>query len=239
MGEPLLCVDDLEVAYGGIRAVRGVSLAVSAGETVALIGPNGAGKSSTLRAIMGLAPRTGGQLRFAGRPLPSAPEDVVKTGLTLAPEGRRVFEDLSVADNLKLGGATLSPGDRAHEMDRALQLFPILRDRIASPAGVLSGGEQQQLAIARAIMSRPRLLLLDEPSLGLAPQMTAFILSLVAKLRESGLGVLMVEQNVRVAFEYCDRVYVMVGGRIVRQDFENDVRDLDEIVRAYFGVTAA
>lgn len=235
----MLSVENLHVTYGGIRAVRGISLDVGQAETVALVGPNGAGKSSTLRAIMGFVPRQRGEVRFGGVPLPRSTEDIVRAGLTLTPEGRRVFPELTVSENLKLGGSSQAPRDRHRELDRLFDMFPILFERRDMQAGVLSGGEQQQLAIARSLMSRPRFLLLDEPSLGLAPQMTDFILSLVGKLRADGLGVLMVEQNVQAALAHCDRLYVMVGGRIVQESKASEIAHAADLAHVYFGTDTA
>lgn len=239
MSAPLLSVRDLHVSYDGIRAVRGVSITVGEGEVVALLGPNGAGKSSTLLAIMGLAPRSGGEVRFGDAPLPPVTEDIVRLGVTLAPEGRRIFADLTVAENLTLGGSTRGESERKHDIGHVLDLFPILGDRFRANAGVLSGGEQQQLAIARALMSRPKLLLLDEPSLGLAPRLTEQILDMVARLRDDGISILMVEQNVRASLARSDRVYVLVSGQIVLERRAADIADVSEISRAYFGTATA
>ncbi|MEO1198407.1 MAG: ABC transporter ATP-binding protein [Pseudomonadota bacterium] len=239
MSAPFLSVHDLHVSYDGIRAVRGVSILVGEGEVVALLGPNGAGKSSTLRAIMGLAPRSSGEVRFRGTPLPSATEDIVRLGVTLSPEGRRIFADLTVAENLMLGGSTRSEAERRAGIDHVLGLFPILGERFRANAGVLSGGEQQQLAIARALMCRPKLLLLDEPSLGLAPRLTEQILDMVARLRDEGISILMVEQNVQASLTRSDRVYVLVSGQIVLERDAADIMDASEISRAYFGAAVA
>lgn len=205
---------------------------------MALLGPNGAGKSSTLLAIMGLAPRVGGEVLFRGRSLPGVTEDIVRLGVTLVPEGRRVFAELTVSENLVLGASVRSENERREGMEHVLNLFPILHERFHAQAGVLSGGEQQQLAIARALMSRPRVLLLDEPSLGLAPKLTEQILDMVGRLRDEGISILMVEQNVSASLARADRVYVLASGRIALARDAADITDASEISNAYFGATA-
>ena len=210
----LLKAEGLSVAYGTVRAVRGISLEVAEGEIVALLGPNGAGKTTTLMAIMGLVPSTAGRVVFAGVDVTNgAPERIVRSGMTLVPEGRRVFGGLTVGENLRLGavGAT----GRAPMPESVIyDLFPILADRQSQLAGTLSGGEQQQLAIARALRSAPRLLLLDEPSLGLAPQVVEGIFDLLAELRTRGTTILVVEQNVNLALETAERAYVLSSGSL-------------------------
>ena len=210
--EALLRVRGLEARYGPIAAVRGIDLDVHDGEIVALLGANGAGKTSTLAAIVGLHPAQSGEIRFGGEDVSRLPpERIVRKGISLTPEGRRLFATLTVAENLALGGGTRNGDAR----ERLLELFPVLRERLHAPAGSLSGGEQQQLAIARSLMSRPRLLLLDEPTLGLAPKLVAAVFELVARLRaEEGVSILLVEQNVHRALDLCDRAYVMRVGRI-------------------------
>ncbi len=209
--EALLRVRGLDARYGPIAAVRGVDLEVQEGEIVALLGANGAGKTSTLAAIVGLLPARGGEVRFRGEDVSRLPpEKLVRKGVSLTPEGRRLFATLTVAENLALGGR--GKGDAR---ERMLELFPVLRERLHAPAGSLSGGEQQQLAIARSLMSRPRLLLLDEPTLGLAPKLVGAVFELIARLRaEEGVSILLVEQNVHRALDLCDRAYVMRTGRI-------------------------
>ena len=202
----------LEARYGPIAAVRGIDLDVHDGEIVALLGANGAGKTSTLAAIVGLHTARSGEIRFGGEDVSRLPpERIVRKGISLTPEGRRLFATLTVAENLALGGGTRNGDAR----ERLLELFPVLRERLHSPAGSLSGGEQQQLAIARSLMSRPRLLLLDEPTLGLAPKLVGAVFELIARLRaEEGVSILLVEQNVHRALDVCDRAYVMRVGRI-------------------------
>ncbi len=219
--ETLLRVRGLEARYGPIAAVRGVDLDVHDGEIVALLGANGAGKTSTLAAIVGLLPARSGEIRFAGEDVSRLPpEKLVRKGISLTPEGRRLFATLTVAENLALGGRG---NDGARE--RLLELFPVLRDRLYAQAGSLSGGEQQQLAIARSLMSRPRLLLLDEPTLGLAPILVGAVFELVARLREEdGVSILLVEQNVHRALDLCDRAYVMRTGRIEAHGTPGELR---------------
>jgi len=205
-------VRGLEARYGPIAAVRGIDLDVHDGEIVALLGANGAGKTSTLAAIVGLHPARSGEIRFGGEDVSRLPpERIVRKGISLTPEGRRLFATLTVAENLALGGGTRNGDAR----ERLFELFPVLRERLHAPAGSLSGGEQQQLAIARSLMSRPRLLLLDEPTLGLAPKLVGAVFDLIARLRaEEGVSILLVEQNVHRALDVCDRAYVMRVGRI-------------------------
>ncbi len=210
--EALLRVRGLEAHYGPIAAVRGIDLDVHDGEIVALLGANGAGKTSTLAAIVGLHTARSGEIRFGGEDVSRLPpERIVRKGISLTPEGRRLFATLTVAENLALGGGARNGDAR----ERLLELFPVLRERLHSPAGSLSGGEQQQLAIARSLMSRPRLLLLDEPTLGLAPKLVGAVFELIARLRaEERVAILLVEQNVHRALDVCDRAYVMRVGRI-------------------------
>jgi len=239
-GGPLLEVQDVEVAYGaGVLALRGVSLHVRPGEIVALVGANGAGKSTLLKAIAGLVPLRGGDIRFAGRPIGrlEAP-DRVRLGVVLVPEGRRLFSRLTVAENLTLGAFTdAEPAHRREMLDRVYALFPVLRERARQRAGTLSGGEGQMLAIARALMSRPRFLMLDEPSLGIMPRLVDAILDALARLhRAEGLAMFLVEQNVPAALDLAARGYVLQTGRVV---LEGDSRDLlgSELVRkAYLGL---
>jgi branched-chain amino acid transport system ATP-binding protein len=238
LADALLRVDALVVRYGPIVAVREVSLHVEQGEIVALLGANGAGKSSFLNAIAGLVPAVGGRIAFRGQEIGGLPpERIVKGGLALTPEGRRVFPRLSVADNLRLGAVpqrSLAAVDEARR--RVLELFPVLRERSDQIAGTLSGGEQQMLAIGRSLMAGPELLLLDEPSLGLAPILVDQIFELLARLREQGTTILLVEQNVHRALELADRAYVLVNGRVEREGPAAELRASAEIERAYLGI---
>ncbi len=234
----LLAVENLTVAYGAIRAVRNVSLEVDAGEIVTVLGANGAGKSTLLMGIMGLVPSVGGTVRFRDRDVTHhPPEDLVKIGMTLTPEGRRVFPELSVEENLRLG--TL--GRAARERDRPPvdvdRFFPRLAERRSQLAGTLSGGEQQQLAIARSLMSDPDLLLLDEPSLGLAPKFVDSIFELIVELRERGTTILLVEQNTERALTIADRGCVLATGEVALSGPAEELLNAPEVREAYLGIT--
>ncbi len=210
----LLRLEGLTVDYGPVRAVHGLDLTVAAGELVALLGPNGAGKSSTIGAITGLVPCSGKVIFDGADVTRMAAEMRVERGIAVSPEGRRVFANLSVAENLRLGAATRrDAAAKRADMERYLDLFPVLAERIDQLAGTLSGGEQQMLAIARALMSRPKLLLLDEPSLGLAPMIVARIFDFIGRLKAEGMTVLLVEQNSVQAMRFADRVYVLATGQ--------------------------
>jgi branched-chain amino acid transport system ATP-binding protein len=234
----LLEVDDLSVRYGPLVALHGVRLRVEAGEIVTVLGANGAGKSSLLGAVAGLVPAAAGQIVFDGTPIANVPaERVVRRGVALAPEGRRVFPRLTVADNLRRGAAARRDRDAiAEDRARVLELFPVLGERLWQSAGTLSGGQQQMLAIARALMSRPRLLLLDEPSLGLAPIVVDQIFALIARLRDEGTTILLVEQNVHRALDLADRAYVLATGRVEVEGTAKEVRASSDVERAYLGV---
>lgn len=237
-----MAVRGLTARYGPILAVRDLDLEVRDGELVALLGANGAGKTTTLGCIAGLVRTRRGSIAFAGEEISSlAPEAIVRRGITLAPEGRRLFQRLSVAENLALGAAVRS-GKRAEvegDQGRLLELFPVLRRGLHQAAGLLSGGEQQQLAIARALMSRPRLLLLDEPTLGLAPILIRLIFEHIVRLRrERHLTVLLVEQNVHQALDVCDRAYVLRSGKLEMHGPPQDLLRSRGIEQAYLGVTA-
>jgi branched-chain amino acid transport system ATP-binding protein len=231
---PFLTVTDLSVRYGAVEAVHGLSLEVERGSITVLLGANGAGKSSTLAALTGIAPAKGG-LQFDGLSLTGMmPEEIVRHGIALCPEGRRVFPSLSVADNLHLGGAAHVKGDAlAARIEAELDRFPILRERFHQRAGLLSGGEQQMLAIARALMSAPRLLLLDEPSLGLAPKVVDQVFDLVLSLRDQGITILLVEQNAERALDIANRGYVLQSGRLVLSGSGAELAGSDLIRQAY------
>jgi branched-chain amino acid transport system ATP-binding protein len=236
----LLDVRDLHVAYGaGVRALQGVSLAVRPGEAVALIGANGAGKTTLLKTIAGLVAPASGEIRFDGRPIAAVEAaDRVRLGLALVPEGRRLFSRLTVAENLTLGTFTNGdPGHRRQMLDRMYTLFPLLRERTRQRAGTLSGGEQQMLAIARALMSRPRFLMLDEPSLGIMPRLVDAILEVLAGLhRREGLTLFLVEQNVPAALELAERGYVLQTGRVVLEGPSAALLGSELVRRAYLGM---
>ena len=234
---PLLAVNDLSVTYGPVEALRGVSLTVGEGELVSVVGPNGAGKSTLMLAITGVVPTAGGDIRFGGTALNGrAVERIVCGGISMVPEGRHVFPALTVEENL-LAGAAAAGGRAAVAADigRMLDTFPILRDRLRQPAGKLSGGEQQQLVIARALVARPRLLLLDEPSLGLAPRVITQVFEILADMRDAGQTILMVEQNATRALEISDRTYVLRSGDMVLEGVSAALLDDPAFERAYFG----
>jgi branched-chain amino acid transport system ATP-binding protein len=235
---PLLEVRRLTARYGPITAVREVGLVVNEREIVALLGANGAGKTTTLGAIAGLVAREG-EIRLDGTDISRLrPEQIVRRGVSLTPEGRRIFTGLTVAENLRIGAALRRDG-AARRRERLLELFPVLSRRLDMPAGTLSGGEQQQLAIARSLMSDPRLLLLDEPTLGLAPTLVGVVFELIGRLRdEEGVTVLLVEQNVHRALDLCDRAYVMRTGRIEVEGTPAELRRTTRIEQAYLGVAA-
>jgi len=234
----MLEVAGLEVRYGAIRAVREISLRVEAGELVALLGANGAGKSSTLMCIAGALRASAGSIRLAGEDVTStSPEGMVRRGVATVPEARNVFPDLTVAENLRLG-AYIRRHDRravAEQWDKMLALFPRLAERSSQPAGTLSGGEQQMLVIARAMMSQPSMLLLDEPSLGLAPTIVDQIFEMIQALRSSGLTILLVEQNAAKALAVADRAYVMRLGRIAREGNASDISAATDLHSLYLG----
>jgi branched-chain amino acid transport system ATP-binding protein len=233
----MLSVDDIHVYYGNIAAVKGLSLTVDVGEIVTLLGSNGAGKSTTLRTISGLLrPRKGGVM-FEGRRLDgTAAHDVVGRGIAHSPEGRRIFPRLTVSENLDLGAfLRRDKAEIAADKERMLELFPRLRERITQKAGTMSGGEQQMLAVARALMARPRLLLLDEPSMGLAPVLVDVIFDTIARIRESGTTVLLVEQNALAALRVADRAYVLESGSLKLAGPAADLAKDPEIVKAYLG----
>jgi branched-chain amino acid transport system ATP-binding protein len=231
-----LALDGLHVRYGAVAAVRGLSLTVEPGEIVGLIGPNGAGKSSTLHAIMGAAPVSGGEIRLDGRPLRGRrSEDVARAGVALVPEGRRIFGDLTVEENLRLGLAARRRRDGADAaFERAFALFPVIRDFRRRQAGALSGGQQQQLAIARALVAEPDVLLLDEPSLGLAPRIVDVVFDALAAIRESGIAVLLVEQRAQRTVALADRSHVLANGELRLTLGPEDADDTDKLVSAYF-----
>ena len=233
----MLEVKDLSVAYGKILAVKDVSFTVNQGEIVTLIGSNGAGKSTTLRTISGLLhPRTG-SIAFKGETISGkAGHDVVKLGITQSPEGRRIFPRMTVSENLDLGAFLRKDKEGvAADYDRVLELFPRLKERINQKAGTMSGGEQQMLAVARALMGKPELLLLDEPSMGLAPVLVELIFDTIKTIREQGVTVLLVEQNALAALDVADRAYVLESGSIKMSGTAKELASNDEVTKAYLG----
>ena len=231
MSPPLLEVEDLRVRYGAVEAVHGVSFAVNAGEVTTLIGANGAGKSSTLAALSGLVP-AGGRIRFDGRDIAGAPPHaIVRAGIVQVPEGREILAQMTVEENLLMG----LRGRARSDLDYAYERFPILGERRALLAGSLSGGEQQMLAIARALLARPRLLLLDEPSLGLAPLIVKRVFDTLADLRRQGITMLLVEQNALRALRLADRAYVMELGKLVMRGTGQELLRDEGVARTYLG----
>ena len=235
---PFLEVTDLEVAYGKITALRGASLTVDRGEIVTLIGANGAGKSTTVRTLAGLLRPVSGRIVFDGHETIGRPaETIVRLGLCLAPEGRRLFPRMSVHENLLMGAYTRRDHDVIRtDVERAFTLFPRLKERTKQLAGTLSGGEQQMLAIGRALMSKPRLLMLDEPSLGLAPILVETIFGIIREINEQGTSILLVEQNARQALQVAHRGYVLETGVIVQTGTGKELLESDDVQKAYLGM---
>jgi branched-chain amino acid transport system ATP-binding protein len=233
----LLSVTGLAVSYGGIRAVKGIDLEVQRGEMVCIVGANGAGKTTTIKAIAGLVPRAAGEITYDAASTTGARAfELVRRGLALVPEGRGVFGQLTVAENLSMGAYTRDDaGAIDDDRERMLELFPRLKERLTQSAGTLSGGEQQMLAIARALMSRPRLLLLDEPSMGLAPLIVEKIFEIIAGVARDGVTILLVEQNALLALEVCQRAYVMESGLITLSGAAADLLDDPQVRAAYLG----
>lgn len=240
MSEPILQVKNLKVAYGAIRAVKGIALEVHAGELVALIGANGAGKTSTLKALVGLLPWQG-EAKFLGQDIRRrAPHQLLRRGLALVPEGRGVFARMSVLENLLMGAYTRTDTvEVKDDLDKMFELFGRLRERAEQLAGTLSGGEQQMLALARALMSRPKLLLLDEPSMGLAPLMVEKIFEVIRTLSAQGMPILLVEQNARLALHMAQRAYVMESGEISLSGSGAQLLTDERVRTAYLGELAS
>ena len=237
-----LSIRGLHAGYGRSPVLQGIDLSVEAGSLVALIGANGAGKSTLLKCVSGLIRPTAGEIRVDGRRIERlGPAAIVRLGVSHVPERRQVFVELSVVDNLRLGAyrARLSPGELARRVDETLALFPVLAARLADDAVALSGGQQQMLAIARGLMSRPRLLMLDEPSLGLAPALVREIFAALGKLREGGLSILLVEQNARGSLAIADRGYVLDSGRVALDGTGQELLVSPDVVHRYLGVGAA
>lgn len=233
----MLKIENLNVFYGGIHALRGISLEVPDKKIISLIGANGAGKSTTLKAIMGLVPKTQGIVQFNDKDITTAQtKDIVGAGIVLCPEGRRVFPDLTIAENLTLG-AYLRKDKEGIKKDRewVYKLFPRLLEREWQLAGTLSGGEQQMLAVGRAIMSKPKLLMLDEPSLGLAPLVVKDIFSIIRQINEAGVNILLIEQNAKAALEIADYAYVMETGNITLSGTGKELLASDSVKKAYLG----
>ncbi len=231
----LLYIKDLRVNYGGIEAIKGISLTVEKGEIVTLIGANGAGKSTTLRAISGLVPLRDGTITYDGQVISGqSPQKIVSEGIGMVPEGRRVFPNLTVLENLRIG-AYLRKDDLTPDIDHVYQLFPRLKERSWQPAGTLSGGEQQMLAVGRAMMMRPKLLMMDEPSLGLAPLVIRDIFRIIEKLHEEGITILLVEQNANAALRIADSAYVLETGSITMHGTGEELLSNPKVKEAYLG----
>ena len=237
MADPMLAIEAINVFYGGIHALRDVSINVNAGEVVTLIGANGAGKSTTLRAVSGLLTPRSGRIVFEGDDIGGLPAHLlVARGISMAPEGRGIFANLTVLENLEMGAYLVrSRSQIVQDLERGFELFPRLRERVKQRAGTLSGGEQQMLAIARALMSRPKLLLLDEPSLGLAPLVCQTIFNTIATIKASGTTVLLVEQNANAALKHSDRAYVLETGSVMLQGSAKEIASHPGVREAYLG----
>jgi branched-chain amino acid transport system ATP-binding protein len=232
----ILSVKDLHVSYGAIKAVKGISFDISEGEIVTLIGANGAGKSTTLNTIAGLLKPESGEVKFKGESLIGIkPHKIVSMGIALCPEGRRVFTQMSVEENLEMGGYTRSDAENQETMERVYERFPRLKERMGQSAGTMSGGEQQMLAMGRALMSRPQLLMLDEPSMGLAPILVQEIFDIVKELNEQGTTILLVEQNASMALSIADRGYVLETGTITKTGTGQELLHDDDVRKAYLG----
>lgn len=233
----MLAIENLNVYYGGIHALRGIDLEIPEGQIISLIGANGAGKSTTLKSIMGLVPKSDGTINWNGTDITKTEtKEIVKSGIALCPEGRRVFPDLTVAENLTIG-AYLRNDKEGIKKDRdwVYELFPRMKEREWQLAGTLSGGEQQMLAVGRALMTKPKLLMLDEPSLGLAPLVIKDIFAIIRQIKEAGVNVLLIEQNAKAALEISDFAYVMETGRITMSGKGKDLLKDDRVKKAYLG----
>lgn len=232
----MLNIRDLKVSYGPIEVIHGISLDVNEGECVALIGANGAGKSSTLKAICGLVPVSGGKVTFEGRDITNlSGHAVVKAGITMCPEGRQVFPQMSTLKNLRMGAYARNDDEQDADLERMMGMFPILRERADQAAGTLSGGEQEMLAIARALMARPKLCIFDEPSLGLAPKIVAEVAATIARIKKTGMTILLVEQNSLMALRLADRAYLFEAGEVVLSGTGEELQSHPEVVKAYLG----
>ncbi|CAG1002324.1 High-affinity branched-chain amino acid transport ATP-binding protein LivF [Rhodocyclaceae bacterium] len=240
MTDPILEVNDLCVSYGKVEALHHVSLKVRAGEIVTVIGPNGAGKTTMLSAIMGVLPRTRGEVRFLGEAQPAVEvEHMVAMGMNLVPEKRELFGEMSVEDNLLLGAFMrhrLGFRDEGETMEQVFAIFPRLKERRQQHAGTLSGGERQMLAVGRALMAKPRLLMLDEPSLGLAPLIVREIFHIIADLKKTGVAILLVEQNARAALQIADYGYVLETGEVALEGPSDDLEDDPKVIESYLGL---
>ena len=236
MTQPMLQVQDLHAGYGNTDVLHGVSFHVDAGECVALVGANGAGKSTTLKCICGLIAARKGRIDFMGARIDGLPgHDIVRRGITMCPEGRQVFPEMSVLENLEMGAHVRRDAEQAKDLQSMMDLFPVLRERARQRAGTLSGGEQEMLAIARALMSRPKLCIFDEPSLGLAPKIVAEVEQTLARIKTMGVTILLVEQNASMALRLANRAYVFEAGEVVLQGTGAELQAHPEVSKAYLG----
>jgi branched-chain amino acid transport system ATP-binding protein len=232
----VLKVEGLRAGYGKVEVLHGLSFEVNAGECVALIGANGSGKTTTLKCICGLLPVAAGAITFMGQPIHhSKGHEIARQGITMCPEGRQVFPDMTVLENLKMGAYARTDAEQGVDLASMLTMFPILRERSAQPAGKLSGGEQEMLAIARALMARPKLCIFDEPSLGLAPKIVADVEATIARIKAQGLTILLVEQNSAMALRLADRAYLYESGEIILHGSGADMQQNPTIAKAYLG----
>jgi branched-chain amino acid transport system ATP-binding protein len=232
----LLEIDDVTVRYGNIEAVRGISFYVGAGEIVTLIGGNGAGKTTTLKTISGIRRASSGKIRLEGKSIERLPaHEIVERGISHAPEGRHVFPRMSVRENLEMGAFHRRGADLSEDLDNVFALFPVLKERFSQAGGTLSGGEQQMLAIGRALMAKPKIMLLDEPSMGLAPQLVERIFEIIRRINEQGTTILLIEQNAQMALQTAHRGYVIETGQIVLHDDAKKLLGNDQVRRAYLG----
>lgn len=232
----MLKVSDLRVSYGQIEVIHGISIEVHEGECVALIGANGAGKSSTLKAICGLVPVKSGSITFEGRDITNqSGHSIVQAGITMCPEGRQVFPQMTTLQNLRMGAYARRDDQQASDLEEMMNMFPILRERAHQAAGTLSGGEQEMLAIARALMARPRLCIFDEPSLGLAPKIVVEVGATIERIKKMGKTILLVEQNSLMALRLADRAYLFEAGEIVLTGTGEELQSHPEVIKAYLG----
>ncbi|MGB9867774.1 MAG: ABC transporter ATP-binding protein [Bacillota bacterium] len=233
----MLEVDNVCVFYGRIQALYGVSLRVEQGQIVSLIGANGAGKSTLMWTVMGVLKPRSGRIRFMGSPLPDSPDKVFRAGVALVPERRRLFANLTVRENLLMGAYLRNHSQIGEDLDRIFQLFPVLKERMGQYAGTLSGGEQQMLAISRALMAKPKLMLLDEPSLGLAPALASEVFRAIEEIRQTGTTILLAEQNAYKALEMANKAYVLETGRVVKSGPGRELLEDPSVQQAYLGVS--
>ena len=232
----MLKIEHLQVAYGGIQALRGVSLTVEEGQIVAVLGANGAGKSTLLKCISSVMKPTGGTIEFLGKPVSQKPYEVVEAGLVQVPEARQIFAKLTVAENLRVGSGLRKDADGIRrDMERVYTMFPRLKEREKQYGGLLSGGEQQMLAIGRGIMAKPKLMMLDEPSLGLAPVIVTQVFDIIKEINKEGMAIMLIEQNAQKVLEFCDQAYIMQVGKVAISGRGRDLLEDNAVAAAYLG----